>query len=408
MKFKLKRYNRIITDVSYSIIAYALPTFALYFIIQPIIARHLSSEENGLFLTILSIIRYSTNILITPLATLRLLEKSNCVSDNRLELKFNHIYLVVTILGVIVTGFVIFLYTDHFDLISILLSLVFLVILFFHDYYSIIFRIIIDFKKIAIDNAFIVIGFIIGLGLFFIFKCWQIIFIIGYFFGGIYVFIQARKTLQIGKTSRINTPEINRKYIELSATNTLSHSITYCDKLLIYPILGGTNVSVYNAAGVVSKVISIVSIPLRNVLLSYLVDKKELAVKRKTYRRIWLITPIVMILLTMVFSLFGIVLCNYLYPMFYDEAVKFIPLIVGAIVINTTAGIVNLILLQFAKTYLQTLISAIRLFLYLGFVFVFTIVMHKALWGFCWSTILTACVNFIIVIVLARRIIEVK
>lgn len=94
--------------------------------------------------------------------------------------------------------------------------------------------------------------------------------------------------------------------------------------------------------------------------------------------------------------------------MFYDEAVKFIPLIVGAIVINTTAGIVNLILLQFAKTYLQTLISAIRLFLYLGFVFVFTIVMHKALWGFCWSTILTACVNFIIVIVLARRIIEVK
>ena len=60
MSYLFKKYKGIIKDVSYSLIAYALPTFALYFVVQPVIARYLSGEENGLFLTILSIIRYIT------------------------------------------------------------------------------------------------------------------------------------------------------------------------------------------------------------------------------------------------------------------------------------------------------------------------------------------------------------
>ena len=403
-----KRYQKIIKDVSYSLVAYALPTFALYFVVQPVIARYLSGEENGLFLTILSIIRYITNILITPLATLRLLEKSQCIANDELNSKFNHIYAIVTIIGVVVTGFIVFAYSNSADIVNILLSLVFLLFLFFHDYYYIAFRIIIDFKKITIDNALIVLGFFIGLGLFTFFHYWQLVFITGYLTGSIYVFFQARKIIHIVKMQRSNTPEINKKYVELSATSFVGYYIISLDKLLIYPILGGNNVSIYNAAGVVSKVISVISIPVRNVLLSYIVDKDKIEIGRKPYRRIILLTPVIMALLVFVFSWIGVILCKYLYPMFYDEAVKFIPLVVGAIVIKTIYGIVNLILLQFAKTFLQTLISIISLVLYLAFVFVFTFVLHMGLWGFCWSTILTAVVCFVIIIVLTRKHIKIK
>jgi len=398
-----KRYQKIIKDVSYSLIAYALPTFALYFVVQPVIARYLSGEENGLFLTILSIIRYITNILITPLATLRLLEKSNSIANNQLDGKFNYIYAIVTIIGIIVTGCIIFAYSSSTDIVNILLSLAVLFFLFFHDYYYIAFRIIIDFKKITIDNALIVLGFFVGLGLFTFFHYWQLVFISGYLTGSIYVFVQARKLLQIGKMRRIKTPEINKKYVELSASNVVGYSITYCDKLLIYPVLGGNNVSIYNAAGVVSKVISVISIPVRNVLLSYLVNKDKIVISRKLYRRILVLTPLIMALLVFVFSTVGFVLCKFLYPMFYDEAVKFIPMIVGAIVIKTTYGTANLILLQFAKTFLQTLTSIISVALYLTFVFVFTFVLHMGLWGFCWSTFLQAVVCFVITMVLTKR-----
>ena len=403
-----KRYQKIIKDVSYSLVAYALPTFALYFVVQPVIARYYSGEENGLFLTVLSIIRYLTNIFITPLATVRLLEKSRCIANNKLDEKFNYIHAIVTIIGILLTGIIVFSYSDHNDFISILLSLVFLVLLFFHDYYYILFRVNIDFKKISIDNALIVLGFFVGLGLFTFFHYWQFVFITGYLAGSIYVFVQARKALQIGKIHRIKTPEINKKYYELSVTSALSYSITYCDKLLIYPVLGGNNVSIYNAAGVVSKVISVISIPVRNVLLSYIVDKDKIEIGRKPYRRIIALTPVVMALLVFVFSWIGVILCKYLYPMFYDEAVKFIPMIVGAIVINTTSGIINLILLHFAKTSLQTIISIIRLVLYLALVFVFTYALHMGLWGFCWSTILTASVCFAIIIILAKRHVKIK
>ncbi len=398
-----KRYQKIIKDVSYSLVAYALPTFALYFVVQPVIARYLSGEENGLFLTILSIIRYITNVLITPLATLRLLEKSRCITDDQLNLKFNHIFAFVTIIGVIITGFIIFAYSNSTDIINILLSLVVLLFLFFHDYYYIVFRLNIDFKKITIDNALIVLGFFVGLGLFTFFHYWQLVFISGYLAGSIYVFVQAHKLLQIGKMRSRKTPEINKKYLELSATNVIGNAIVYCDKLLIYPVLGGNNVSIYNAAGVVSKVISVISSPVRNVLLSYLVDKDKIVISRKLYRRILVLIPIIMALLVFVFSLAGIVLCKFLYPMFYDEAVKFIPMIVGAIVIKTTYGTANLILLQFAKTSFQTIFSVISLVLYLAFVLVFTFVLHMGLWGFCWSTFLQAVVCFVIIMVLTKR-----
>lgn len=281
LKKYLRRYNKAFSDVSYSIFAYALPSVALYFVVQPVIARNIPGEDNGTFLTLLSVIRYVTNILISSLATLRLMEKINCNKTPELNDKFNSLFVIALVVGVSISAVVAWLYTDSFDPLNIGLSLLFLVLLFFHDFYSIIFRINIDFKKLSIDNALIVVGYLVGLLLFHYTKIWQVVFIAGYAVGSIYVFIQARGYMHIGSVKRLGKSEINKKYVELSASNGLAYSSVYSDKLIVYPVLGGCCVSIYNAAGVVSKIISVVGMPIGNVILSYLVNKQELVLKKK-------------------------------------------------------------------------------------------------------------------------------
>lgn len=403
---RIKKFS-LIRDVAYSTIAYALPTFALYFIIQPLIARHISGEENGLFLALLSLVRFCCNILISPLANLRLLEKQAVVEDAQLEEKFNYLFVVAVGIGVVASGFLSYLYISHFQVLDILLTVLFLCVLFFHDYYSIKFRIDIDFKKVVVDNLLIVCGFFAGLALFWFTRKWQYIFIFGYLFGCVYVAV-CTKHLWMTRFHNHKKPGITKRYCELGASAGLSKATVYCDKLLIFPILGGVAVSTYNAASVVSKVIALISVPLRNVLLSYLVDRSVVQISQKILRRSLLLLPIVLFIVYSLFCAISFLLCKFLYPMFYGEAAKFIFIIVGTIIIETVAGLLNLLLLKYRSLSLQTWFSAIKLICYILFVIILTLVFKLGLWGFCIATLLTTVIYFILVLGYSRPCIVVS
>lgn len=68
-------------------------------------------------------------------------------------------------------------------------------------------------------------------------------------------------------------------------SNVLARAINYADKILLYPLLGGTMVSVYYAATVFSKVVSLAITPINSVALSYLskINKKTNSLFKWTY-----------------------------------------------------------------------------------------------------------------------------
>jgi len=399
----IKEHSKIIKDFLYSFIAYALPTIVLQFVIQPMIASKISADDNGLFIALFNVLKLLIGVLIMPLANMRLLKKKKVENNLQLNSFFNYLFIIVVSLSIIV-GTILNCSYRHFaisfrDIISFAIILILMSI---HDYFMIAYRIVLDYKKIVIVNIAVVIGYGIGMWGFIITKHWELIFIVGYLFGSIYIM----STSSLWKSKPIRQVDdresVIKGYRELSASAFLTNASTYCDRLIIYPILGGYDVSVYNAAAIVSKAISVLSAPLRNVLLSYIVNRDSLIIKGGKIKNIIFVYVGAFAVVFGMFYAFSIVACNFLYPKYAIDAKPYIPIIIAAIMLETTGAILNIALLRFANTKIQTLNSALKMATYLLFIVLFSVVMKMGLLGFCLA-ILFADFMFCIAVILGLR-----
>jgi len=398
----LKRYKKFLVDFLYSSVAYALPVLVLQFAVQPMIAAGTTSEENGLFVTLYSVVKLIVTVLLLPLSNLRLLKKRDCAADERLNKKFNGLFAVATLLA-ISAGIVVNILYRSFSFTAediVLFSLVVLLISV-HDYFAIEFRLVLNYKKIVVCNLLIVIGYVLGIPLFRLTGRWEYIFICGYALGTVYVLLFSR--LWRGGISIHSDKKMVGEYAELSASMALNSSTVYCDKMIIYPVLGGYAVSVYNASAIVSKAISLISSPVRNVLLSYIVNSNDMTVSRRKIKK--LLLPLVggFTAVFLVFWVFGMGMCHLLYPQYAAAAMPYIPLITLAIMAETGAGILNILLLRFSKPIVQTKVSAVKLVTYLVCVLLLAVVLPFKLYGFCAAILLAAITHMVLVIVYLKK-----
>jgi len=389
--------KRPIVDLLYSFIAYALPTFVLQFIIFPFVARRLSADANGLFLALFNAVRLFVSLLIVPLSNIRLLKKKECLADPQSEKGFNFLFVFVTGMAVVLVSFLgLFYYGWEFDVFAIMRLLAVLVLLAAHDYFAISFRININYRSILIDNVLIAVGYFVGIGLMLVWEYWELIFICGYAFGLSYTFIKTnlwQKGIKL-----FAKKQTVKEYGQLSVSSGLNNATVYCDKMLIYPLIGGYSVSVYNAAAVVSKLMSLISVPLRNVFLSYIVDADSIRVSGRKWKKLLLVIAGGTVVIYGGFYGASVFLCRFLYPQYFSAALTFIPIILLAILFETYAGLLKVYLLRFEKTVLQVITSFVKIALYLLSVLILNVVCKYGLMGFCLSILIADCVHFIIVL----------
>lgn len=396
---QVKNVNkRPIIDLIYSFTAYALPTFTLQFVILPLIAGHLSADDNGLFLALFNTVRLCVSLFILPLSNIRLLKKKECINNPHYDKRFNFLFLlVVGISSIVVLVLGLFYYQQMFDFRAMFRLISVLVLLSAHDYYSITFRIEITYKSILIDNLIIVLGYILGIFLMWRLGYWELIFISGYLLGLIYTLIKS-KLWRCGIDTTINKNYV-AEYSQLSISSGLNNATTYCDKMLIYPLIGGYSVSVYNAATVVSKMMSLVSVPLRNVFLSYIVDADTISVSRKKRKNMIYFVGAFSILIYVGFYITSIVFCRLLYPKYFEVAMSYIPIVLLAILFETYAGLLKVYLLRFENTMLQVITSCVKVALYLLSVLIMNVICKWGLNGFCLSILIADSVHFVIVLI---------
>ena len=384
---QIKTHKKFLLDFVYSFVAYALPTIVLQFAVQPFIANHTTDDANGLFIALYNVVKLMISVFIMPLANLRLLKKQECEKAEAINAFFNFLFIIAIVctgvIGSILNGLYRNLSFTFGDVIRLLLVLLLIGI---HDYFMIAFR------KIVIDNCLIVSGYGLGMFLFSKTGVWELIFICGYLFGTVFVLSQTGLWRTV--PSRKNGGNLVRQYGELGASDLLKNASVYCDRLMIYPVLGGYDVSVYNAAAVVSKAISVVSSPLRNVLLSYIVNHNGLSVSKRKMKKF---LPLSFLAFGAVFAAFwglSLIACRVLYPQYFVSAMPFIPIIIFAVMIETCGAILNIAVLRFAATRVQTIISALKLGVYVLSVVLFAMVAGMGLWGFCLAILLADAAFF--------------
>ena len=377
----------------YSMIAYALSSVVLTFLIQPMMASYMDGDQYGLFLTLISIIRLCVNIAISPLVNLRLI-----LNNKYLKLGYKGDFSILLMISILISSIIVIvlyvLYNNKINIIDIISCLIILYLIMLHDYYSVHYRIYFEFKKIMIDNILIVVGYLLGFLIFYITKSWQYIFITGYGIGIIYVILTSNSWKEPLKKT-IFFKNTAYQYVQLTSSSAISSSLNYCDRIIMYPILGGNSVSIYNAASVVGKAIQLISVPIERVLLSY-ISKNNKWNKKISYIFITIVIVIfIMIYIIMYFLSDFLILI--MYPTYYESAKNFIWIVLLSVNLNTMASVINLIILNYSNKSLQIIISGIQLLSYLGVSLLS--VSNYGLFGFCMAALLSSIVRLLMIII---------
>lgn len=371
------KIRKFISDTILNIISSFFPIFVLQIVVYPIVAARIDSDSYGLMLSVYSFISLVSGTLGGELCNTRLI-KEQSYEEKRLVGDFNIIlnYYVIIVPVIVVVGT--FFMEDSLSILDFILIIYISLSVMISNYLDVGLRLKLDYRSVFISKCIVSAGYIIGMLAALSFDKWQFIFIFGdtltiifYLFKTNLIREKCIKT-QLFKTTLIDT-------LLLDCSGFLQRIITYADKIILYPLAGGTAVSIYYTATLFGKIISMGINPLTTVILSYLARMK--GVNNKLINIFLVVSGILCIIGYFVCVWISDPVLGLLFPQWKEEAMKLVPMATIGVCVLAFCSILTPLTLKFCSMHWQMIIngSSVLVFLVLG-----CILLDKfGLMGFC-------------------------
>lgn len=380
----------------YNVIGTILPTLVLQLLFLPLIAKRMNGEAYGFVLTIVAAVMMVSSGIGNVLNNIRML------SDSEYEMQKLHgdfgIFFSANASIICFITFGILWYYNVREISTFLLTLLMSLLVYAKDYYIVRIRIALDYWKIMICNFFCVLGYAFGYVIFCLGGDWQYIYIIGSLLGLFYTIWEFPvKRPFFAKT--VLFVQTAKKFGALATATLLGRSLQYVDRLLLFPLLGGEDATVYYVSTLIGKTISMALVPLNSFLLSQIAKKKELS--RGMFGKI--------LLLTCGMGLVGYCVCiiaakpllGLLYPQWIALSMKYIYVTTLAAVISAVSMILNPIVLKFCNMNWQIIINGVCFVVYL--IISLTLLELFGLMGFCFGSVLANGVMLLLMVMAYQR-----
>lgn len=392
--------KKLVSDFVLNFISSVIPVVVLQLIIFPLILGNIGSDSYGVMVTIIALINLFSFSFGNVLNNIRLL------NINKKNSESNYIFFLFTIsiINIIIINLIlltVYNISGLFILFSIGLVSVFLV---FRQYFLVYFRLKLDYKAIFFSNLFLAVGYFIGLFIFTLSSFWSYIYLFGLSISLIYIFFKIKKykiiNFKFEDIKKIYVKEIFDNFIILIFAAFLVSSITYFDRLLLYPLMGPLFVSIYYASSIFGKMIAQIINPLSNVVLSHIANLKTF--KINAFFKYFLLILSIAILMILGINMFGPFLLNLLYSDLYNEAKLYI--FRGSIyaILLVLYSSLNPFILKFYKFKWQIIINLITFLIYLLLTIPLTI--NYGLDGFYIGIIFSLSIRVFLMIILIFNI----
>lgn len=315
-------------------------------------------------------------------------EENNSISD------FAILNIFCIIVVIVFTPIFNSVFLRETSLNGLILSMLISVLNYLALYYEVGFRLELDYKSIFFNKVLGSLGYLAGF-LFFIYSLkWQYIFICSYFLQALYCVSKTkllkepiRKSQFFGKTMR--------SFVDLGIAGMLNRALTYFDKLLLYPLLGGTAVSIYFAANIFGKLILQIIEPITNVILSYLSKEKE--IRKDLWKQV---IPLGALICTLIYF-FCIVISRpilmFFYPQWASEAMKYVPISTFCLAISSYLNILYPFTLKAINSNRQILFNGTALIVYISLALY--LYQPAGLWGCCFALLISYVVKLVLVFI---------
>jgi O-antigen/teichoic acid export membrane protein len=388
-------------DVALNTISSLLLTAVVQIIVYPYISRNLSNAEYGTFLTLIGLLNLIGVSLGNSLNNTRLL-----LDKEYTELKilgdFNFLFICSSTLAVILTIAASLLVYGDLSFKSFLWVILVILILF-RSYYSVYFRIVLNYFGFLMISIIGVIGYLLGLAVFIIDEKWIYIFLLGELLPCIYILLKVpfiKEKLII--TNLFNNTFKNFVYLFLAAIVALI--ITYLDRFFIYPILGAEQVATYTVATYIGKTLSVIMVPVSGVLLSYYVKENKTSLKT-FFNRIFLY-GVVCISFYLVTLIITKPILLILFPSLYESAQNYFHIANLGIILFVFGNMIQPLFMRIVDTKWNLWIQVFYLASYT--IFGYFGMITNGIYGFCFALIIVNFIRSLLMILIVNKKLKIK
>lgn len=384
--------KKFVFDAILNIIATSIPILLLQIVTLPIVGARLGDDKYGLVITLISLFTLLSLSFGNVLNNIRLL-LDNEYKQKNITGDFNILLVASIILSSFLTILGTLYYEGEFSFINIVLMLLITCFSLMREYLLVSFRLTLNYKAILSNNIILGIGYIMGTLLFYVTGVWQLIYVFGLGFSLFYIIKKSnllKEPLTMSKLFRKTT----YKSIILFCSAFLKSTLSYADKLLLFPLLGPTAVSIYYSATIIGKLILMIITPVNGVMLSYLTRVEKIG--RKKLFQIMAITCIVGGIGYLLTIQISFPLLNLLYPKWAEESMELIYITSGSAILGVLSSVLQPFNLKFNNLNWQLIINGTNLIVYI--ICSFILYRHFGLIGFCVGALISNFFRFVFMI----------
>lgn len=386
----------------YNIFANSIPMLFLQLIILPLIAKNYTVGQYGTILTIISIANVIIQIFGIGINNTRVIMNSFYM-DKKITENYNKMFKIMVIIIVPVISLILLIFKIKISYVLFILLNIYIILGFLNLYLSSEYNINMDFLLLMKSNLCLTLGYAIGIFIFLFVNQWLLILTIGMLFTVIYE-LQTTYFWRERKKSSDYWNKTFNKVATISISSAMISIITYADRLFLFPILGANAVATYFVASLFGKIIGMGIGPVSNVLLSTF-SSTDIISKKMFWK-----TNIINFLICIIFFAISIPtaypIISMLYPSLSDEISVFINLANLAAILNTSAGMIQPMILKFCPIKWQLNIQIIHVFLYFGLSILGVNI--SGLLGFCIANVVIAIFKIILLCLIGNFYIEKK
>lgn len=385
-----KNIKKIVNDLFYNIFSYGVSIILLQFIILPILAKNWTEEYYGTVLLLISIVTIAVALTAVTTANIRLVvnekyKKEGFVGD------FNRILGILIIVGIGILT-IVFKVVLKQDIMNLILLLIYYVLYAIASYLPVGYKLNCNFKAVMVNNIILCVGYVVGLGIFFINGRWQLIYITGVGAAAIHSYF----TTDIRKETFKKTPYFEdtlKRIITLDSSEIIGTGLSYFDRFCLYPILGGVAVANYQVATTFGKALNLLLTPINMVLLSYL-SKKDKITKKNIYILLGFLSGLIVIFMGITKGVAKIIL-KILYPDYVENVIDLVMLVTLALVILVCSSMLRTFAIRYVgqKKILRNEILYSVIYVVIG---LSSLLLGRGLQGFCIATLMAAIFRFFV------------
>ena len=385
---KLSSLKNVSEDVTLNILASLLSTGVMQFVLYPQLAIRLGDELYGEMLTVMGIVSILSLSLGNNLCNARIIlnekyKEKSIVGDFQV-LAFFSVVITFLILGIAN----IFFKWRPWMFVGIVAAAS---LISLKSYYLVAYRIDINYKKNLYANVVMAIFYILGAFVLIRFLDWPWLFTIPCLMVLIYIYFSSSILKEPFKTTTYFKSSSN-VVLMLILSGLIGNVTLYLDRLIVYPILGGSSVSYYTVAAFFSKSFSIILLPISSGVLTYIASEKIKMNKRRFNQVNLILLPFILLFLLLSVTL-GPYVTKFLYPMLIESSTQYIFLASLGVIIGTAVIFNGTVVLAKAPSYWQVILSGTKLLVY--FVLCLLLVRSHGIYGLCIGIIITNLVSLI-------------